>query len=408
MRNVYIMDKPMPVPNRREKLPTYLDLRQFPEKYFNEELSNAFRKWVKEEFNKIIGAKGVTISYDFSEFIFEFFDPSEWGTPPASFFLDKGIVAIGQKSNNFEGTIADSQSSALHEAAHASTARVYKVGVSISEGIAVFLEKLFAEFYEIQIYTLDHINRVYKFSLNMIENVIKNVYHDNLDLFFQRVLKGNEESFINDIDNYLTNNNSKYSAKELLRLTSILFYAIREKNSPSEKLEYNEIDHKAQRYRDEILMCFSNQVIDEGLEINNLLESIKRIEMVLDLFLTRIEEKSTFTATLDREMAKLLLTDLQAFSDINNRPDVLLQILKSIVDIYNQSNNKDYEIISNTEFIEQIKEALRNGKLCKAGKPSSSLETVIADVKPPAADKADSVISTATKSLGEGVISTDD
>ncbi len=43
----------------------------------------------------------------------------------------------------------------------------------------------------------------YIFGKRLVNLILRNIYDNNLDLFFSRVKRGNEESFINDIDRYL-------------------------------------------------------------------------------------------------------------------------------------------------------------------------------------------------------------
>lgn len=214
---------------------------------------------------------------------------------------------------------------------HAVTVSSHLVGIAVAEGISQYFEKLYCKFYDIP-YDDTKRDEGYLFSENLLNVIISSVYNRNLNTFFERIKKGNEKEFINDIDTYLKSQNIGYSANELLRMSSILFYAKRLPNSPFEKYHKND---EMEQLRKEVLQCFKGK---ETIELSDYSTAIKYIVNIYDKIHSKYTgDLNTFSNTFDRELGLAMVND-------NNLP---LQI-----ETVKTSYNKTANIINNDSTIE--------------------------------------------------------
>lgn len=171
---------------------------------------------------------------------------------------------------------------------------------------------LFAKSYNYCFAELIHddtkIDEGYIFSENLINSIILNVYNSNLDTFFERIKKGNEKEFINDINTYLKSQNIGYSANELLRLSSILFYAKRFPSSPFEEYHKNS---EMEQLRKDILQCFSGRkTIELNKKLNEYSNVVRYIVNLYDKVYSKYPgDLNTFSNTFDKELGLAIVND---------------------------------------------------------------------------------------------------
>lgn len=319
MRTIYFLDTAIPIPNKDSVIHSYKDVISKPVEDLNISYTVPVLTWVGEEFDKILKNIGISTKFDFSNIAVTFFISQYFNTPEACFSAKEGLISIKLDSDFCTGRESNIQQSTIHEFVHAVTASTHLVGTTVAEGIALYFEKLYCQFYGITDDTKR--DEGYVFSENLINSIILNVYNSNLDTFFERIKKGNEREFINDIDIYLKSQNIGYSANELLRLSSILFYAKKLPRNPFEEYHKNS---EMEQLRKDILQCFSGrETIDLNRKINDYSTAIRYIVNLYDKVYSKYTgDLNTFSNTFDRELGLAMVND-------NNFP-LQLEIVKNV------------------------------------------------------------------------------
>lgn len=215
------------------------------------------------------------------------------------------------------------QRATIHELIHVATSSHSLVGVAIAEGIAIFVEDLWCKLNGLPFESEGEIDEGYIFSKNLINSILLQVYNNDLNLFFDRIKKGNEEVFLNDIDTYLKSKNILYNARELSKISSILFYAKKIPKSPFETYTKN---NEMEMLRREILGCFNNENTNANLVIYDYLNLIKYVCSLNEALKNNLSNFETISTTLDRELGlaiyqngSSLLLDIQAVINIIKR-----------------------------------------------------------------------------------------
>lgn len=335
MKIVYEMDDSIVIPEDINSINTYDEIINNSDENLNLKYCNSIREWTEKEINKILIANEISIKYDFSNIIFVFFRGNILFLPEAFYMEEKKLIAI-RYDCEYKGSEGNLQVSVLHEAIHSGASDFTIVGLAIAEGIAVYFEKLFCNFYEIQFNINNDKDEGYIFSLRLVESIIKNIYRNNLDEFFTKTKRGNEKYFILDIENYLKNNNIGYDLKYLFRLSSILFYA---KELPKNPFEKYQVSKKMEKIRSEILKSFSKMNNLNSLSISN--DDIKYIEQIYESFFHKMtkEQYMIFSNHFDKELANLLLFDDSLFKNKDKIKNCLVKCLNGM-DYYSKENKE--------------------------------------------------------------------
>lgn len=209
--------------------------------------------------------------------------------------------------------------------------------MAIAEGLALYIEELYCIANDIPLEDGTDKDEGYIFGRRLVNLILRNIYDNNLDLFFSRVKRGNEESFINDIDRYLKNKNIPYNASELLRISSILFYA---KNVPKLPLEEYMKNDEMEILRNEILGIINNENIADNLIIYKYLSSIKYITYLCSILRANLSNYETVSTTLDRELGLAMEQNGNSML-LDNR--MMIKIIKNVFQI-TEINGLDFGI----------------------------------------------------------------
>lgn len=336
MRTIYIMDNEMPIPKNYSSINTFEDVKEKDILELNTSYTSSVLDWAKNEFQKMFKRINVQSKFYFDDVLIAFFQ-SYFNTPEAFFYSEKNLLAVKIESYN-TGAESNIQKSTIHELTHAATSVHSLVGVAVAEGIAIYVEDLYCKTNDIPFDDEFERDEGYIFGKNLIDSILLNVYNNDLNLFFDRIKRGNEEKFLNDIDGYLKSKNILYNARELLRLSSILFYAKKIPNSPFEDYKKSS---EMEILRNEILDCFNNENKDTNLVIYEYLNSIKYVSALNDILKNCLSNFETISTTLDRELG---------FAIVQNGGSILLDnqavinIIKKTFDIVS-INGFDYDML---------------------------------------------------------------
>lgn len=328
MRTIYIMDNEMPIPKNNSSINTFEEVNEKDISELNTSYTFSVLDWAGKEFQKMFKMINVQNKFDFDGILITFFQSDYFNTPEAFFNSEKNLIAVKIAPYN-TGAESDIQKSTIHELTHASTSAHSLVGVAIAEGIAIYVEDLYCKINDIPFNDGTERDEGYIFGKNLIDSIILNVYNNDLNLFFARIKKGNEEVFIKDVDNYLKSKNILYNARELLRMSSILFYAKKVPNSPFE--DYTE-NTEIEMLRNEILGCFNNKNKDANLIIYEYLNSIKYVSALGEVLRNSLSNFEVVFTTLDRELG---LAIAQNGSSILLDNQTVVNTLKKVFDITN-------------------------------------------------------------------------
>lgn len=298
MQTIYFMDTKMPIPKNNSSIYTFGEINEKDISELNTSYTSSVLDWAEKEFQKIFKMLNVQSKFDFGGVSIAFFQSDYFNIPEAFFNSEKNLLAVKIEPYH-TGTESDIQKSAIHELTHASTSKHSLVGVAITEGIAIYVEDLYCKVNDIPFDDGVERDEGYIFGKNLINSILLNVYNNDLNLFFNRIKKGNEEMFIKDIDSYLKSKTILYDARELLKMSSILFYAKKIPNSPFE--DYTK-SAEMEMLRNEILGCFNNKNKNDNLIIYEYLNSIKYVITLGEVLRSKLNNFETFYTTLDREL----------------------------------------------------------------------------------------------------------
>ena len=330
MRYIYIMDSEMPTPENREDINTWEEVNTKYASNLQTTYTQAVLNWAKEEFDKMFSKINCHPEFNLNDIFIAFFSSDYFGVPEGFFRSKDNLVAIKLNKND-TGKSADIQKFTIHELTHASTGAHSLVGLSITEGLAVLAERLYDNANGIPHQDEEEKDEGYIFGKNLVNSIIFNVYDNNLDDFFKKVKRGQEVNFLNDIDVYLKSKNILYSARDLLKLCSILFYAKKlPKNPFQEYLRSEDMEF----LRQEILHCLDKTNTNDNPSFYRYINSIKRINIFCDSLSSFLDDYETFSATLDRELGKLLVLDKNSL--LNNR--IITNAIKQTLQITNLTN----------------------------------------------------------------------
>lgn len=342
MRTIYIMDNKMPIPKSYSDINTFEDIKEMNVLKLNTSYTSTILNWAENEFQKIFKRVNVQNKFDFDGVLIAFFQSYYFNTPEAFFDSEKNLLALKIESYN-TGAESNIQKSAIHELTHASTSAHSLVGVAIAEGIAIYIEDLYCETNNIPLDDGTERDEGYVFGKNLIDSILLNVYNNDLNLFFDRIKKGNEEIFINDIDSYLKSKAVLYNAKELLRMSSILFYAKKIPNSPFQTYTKNT---EMEILRNEVLNCLNNKNDDANLAIYEYLNLIRYINYLDELFRNNLNNFETVCTTLDRELGLVIAQNGSSILLDNQAVDNTIKKTFDITNIKKFDYNINLEDIS--------------------------------------------------------------
>lgn len=328
MRTIYIMDNEMPIPKNNSSINTFEEVNEKDISELNTSYTSSVLDWAEKEFQKMFKMINVQNKFDFDGILIAFFQSYYFNTPEAFFNSEKNLLAVKIAPYN-TGAESNIQKSAIHELIHASTSAHSLVGVAIAEGIAIYIEDLYCKTNDIPFDDGAERDEGYIFGKNLIDSILLNVYNNDLNLFFDRIKKGNEEMFIKDVDNYLKSKTILYNARELLRISSILFYA---KKIPNSLFEDYTKNTEMEMLRNEILGCFNNKNKDANLIIYKYLNSIKYVSTLGDVLRNNLSNFETVYTTLDRELG---LAIAQNGSSILLDNQIVVNTIKKAFDITN-------------------------------------------------------------------------
>lgn len=312
MNTIYILDTKMPIPNKEDNIDIFSDITDKPVEELNLSYSKCLFNWSSNEFNKILSSIGVTNKYIMPSTYFVFYKDDSIMLPEGFFLNEKQLVGI-KYNDRYTGQESAIQQNAIHEITHVSTANHAIVGLAIAEGMAIYMVKKHCKLYGIP-FDSDTRDEGYRFSLKLLEKIISSVYHNNLDVFFEQIKRNSEYNFINYINNYLKEKGYTYNASELLRLSSILFYA---KKAPKSMLEEYIVSPEMEHLRDMLLKIIDSSISEEDANVDKYIASIKIIEKLREEFFMTMD-LNTFTdlsTTFDRELGHILVNDKNDFFD---------------------------------------------------------------------------------------------
>lgn len=348
MQTIYIMDTEMPIPKNHSNVHILKDVQENDISELNTSYTMGVIDWAQNEFQKMFKIIKVQSKFTFQDILISFFQSSLFGTPEAFFNSEKKLLAIKVEPYN-TGKESNLQKSAIHELTHAITSLHSVVGVAVAEGIAIYIEELYCMANDIPLEDGTNKDEGYIFGRKLVDHILRNVYNNNLDLFFNRITRGNEESFIDDINRYLKYKNIPYNAKELLRLSSILFYA---KNTPKSPFEEYLKNDEMEMLRNEILWITNNENIADNLIIYKYLGTIKYITYLCNVLRGKLSNYETVCTTLDREFG---LAIEQNGSSILLDNEMVVKIIKKVFQITG-INYSDFKIeFGDTDALEPRK-----------------------------------------------------
>lgn len=337
METIYFLDTEMPIPSKGSNINSFEDVYSKPVKDLDTSHTIPVVTWVEQEFDKILKNSGAHTKYDFSDISVAFFNSQYYNIPDAFFSPNKRLISIKIDPYYWCNCKASNvQLSTIHEFAHAVTSSSSQVGTAVTEGISLFFEKLYCKLYGIP-YDDEKYDEGYMFSENLINVIIAKVYNYDLDTFFERIKKGNEESFIKDIDEYLKSQNIRYSANELLRMSSILFYAKKVTNKPFEIYHKSE---EMEQLRKDILQSFlGSEKYGSSEKLDDYSDTIKYILDVYDKIYSKYKGDLTiFSNTFDRELGLAMVNN----SDLPLEKDSVKAVYKKVADIINNDSRIDH------------------------------------------------------------------
>ena len=326
MRKIYIMDNAMPIQEDYSSICSFDDVLKKEVSELNTLCTSRVLDWARGEFQKMFQEVNIENKFDLDGLFVTFFKSYFFNVPEAFFNSRKKLLGI--KLDSYDtGEESNIQKSAIHELTHAATGSHSVIGVAAAEGIALLFESLFCEVNDIPDEDDEKRDEGYLFGRNLIECILSNVYNNDFDLFSDRIKRGNEEDFLSDIDGYLKSKNILYNAKELLRLSSILYYAKKIPDSPFSEYEKNA---EMEMIRNEILGIFSDEDQDDNLCIYNYLSSIKYVNGLCEVFRNNLSNSDVVCTTLDRELGLLMV---QKGSSMLLDNQEVINVVKKTLDI---------------------------------------------------------------------------
>lgn len=303
MQTIYILDSKMPIPTEKSQINTLEQILEGNIENINTSCTVSILSWANNEFEKLFKTINIKNKFSFDNILVAFFQSDLFGCPEGNFNFQKNLVSIKLRDYN-TGKESNIQQVTVHELTHAATPPLSIVGLAITEGIACYMEVLYYKANSIPSKDNQKKDEGYTFAKNLIDSIILNIYDKNLDLFFEKIKKGNEEEFIKDIDKYLKSKNIPYNANELLKLSSILYYAKKLPKSPFEEYKANQ---EMEFLRNEILDCLDKNKTNDNLVIYEYCNTIKYICSLCNILRNNLNNNETFNATLDREIGTLII-----------------------------------------------------------------------------------------------------
>ena len=187
MQKFYMMDTKMPIPQNESMINTLEDIREKNVQDIDTSYTSLVLDWADNEFQKIFKKINVKNKFDFNNVSVAFFQNNYFNVPEGFFDYKKNLLAIKLDSFN-TGAESYIQQAAIHELTHSATSSHCLVGVAVTEGIALYMEKLYYKSNDITFENEDSYDEGYIFSDKLINSIILNVYNNDLSLFFDRIL----------------------------------------------------------------------------------------------------------------------------------------------------------------------------------------------------------------------------
>lgn len=302
MKTIYMIDPFLETPSLEKCKQCYNDVVNKELTQLDTSYTNSTRNWIKGQFHTMI-PECETLGYDIliDNIYVTFFEDARYNVPEGFTKLSENLVALKIYMKD-EGKYSHIQSTTIHEFTHATTLDYCIVGVAITEGLALFFQKMYWKNNDLPIGDFSDHDYGYRFSSTFVDTIFNTIYNGNLKEFLRTVKKGNENKFIEDIDLFLEQNKCVLNIKEILKLSSILFYA---KMRPLPFLE--EVEPKViGLLRREVIDCFSKDDNKKDLYINEYKDSLDFILINQERITKDMDEdkKRTFLITLDREIGR--------------------------------------------------------------------------------------------------------
>lgn len=303
MRTIYLMDTTLP-PCDYDKLPTFSDIIENKDIPIDTSYTYDFQYWIKNEFQKICESKNANCDFDFSDILFTYYKETSLNLREGFFDSIRNLLAV--KAYNYTtGRESSLQKVAIHESTHAVTSQFSIVGLAIAEGIACYMEELYCEVNNIPVEDGSKQDEGYIFSKLLVKNIISNVYDNDFAEFLRKIKKGNESEFLSDLDIFLNNKNLLYNSKELLKLSSFLFYA---KDVPVTPFREYSINEEMEYLRNEVLKCFSkDNKLNESSIIYDYYDSISKVTKLFNSLKLGVDDPNSFTTYVDQKIGSIMV-----------------------------------------------------------------------------------------------------
>ncbi len=317
MGYIYLMDTKIPVPEDYDSLPLFREICENSVVHFDQSYTDGVLAWLQEEMRKTLKRRGVFFTPIFSNLSVTFFKGIYINEPEQSFFPERNMIAIGI-SRGANGNESDLQRTLLHEGTHACMADPRKVGMAISEGLALLMEEWWCKSYGIRVQRSWYPPH-YQFSKKLILSILANVYEGDEERLVMSLQKGKEDIFLQDMDHYSKSHHLFWNSEFFTVFSSILFWA---KQDPKNLFDTYHVSASVKRLQKEMIHSFHrpSRVL---LNYQGICEEISQI-------LYEMQEQecpfAIFRATFEKELGELCQEDSQKF-----------QSMEEILTVYHQT-----------------------------------------------------------------------
>ncbi len=304
MAYIYLMDTKIPVPEDYEQLPFYKEIRQNSMMNLDRSYTQGVLSWLQEEMRKVLESRGIFCTPSFLGISATFYKNVYINEPKQSFFPESNMIAIGLSRGDC-GKESDLQRPLIHEGTHASMADARKVGIAVSEGLALLIEEWWCKFYGVPVQQRLYPPN-YQFSKKLMKKILKNVYQGNETRMIASLQNGKEDIFLKDLDDYFKARHLPLNSGYFTVFSSLLFWA---KQDPKTIFDNYHVSAPVKRLQKEILHGFDRPSL-ALLSYQGVCEEIERI-----LEETSEQEISfaSFRATFERGLGELLNQDAESF-----------------------------------------------------------------------------------------------
>ena len=295
----YVMDTEIPIP-KYSSLCFYDEIKEKSVSELDTSYTKSVLDWSLGEFGKIFRYMDLDFEINYDNLLISFYKSYYISDPIGFYNLQENLAAISLGSHT-KGSYSNLQRCVIHELTHAITSSYSIVGVSLAEGIALYMEYLYCR----ANYIDDEVKKSngYDFGVELFHYIKKYVYNDDLNSFFKALKRGNEELLINDINNFLKKVNIKFGAEEFLRFSSFIFYT---RDVYASQLDENRKSKEAGLLTVDLLTMFYSKSASK-FKINEYADSMKYICSLYKVLEELIGNKDVLYTTLDREFGHAML-----------------------------------------------------------------------------------------------------